>query len=743
MPPMPFSALPSPALYLIDSMSIVFQAFYAVRGFTNAQGMPTNSIFGFVRKIQKLLATQRPTHLLAVFDSPGPNFRHAIYEAYKANRQEQPEEFHVQIPWIFKTLEAMHIPYVFRDGFEADDLIGTMSKTAPAQGLPVIILSADKDLFQLVTPEVTLLRTTKDDLVPFGPDEVFEKLGVRPDQMVDYLALMGDASDNIPGVPKIGPKTAEALLKQFGTLDNLLANVDQVTSKTQRALLQEHRDKALLSRRLAAIACDVPLDLHVDELVCHPQMESPELLELYRELGFLSLIKEARERQARNLVQQEEAPRAKVKPVVVQRGDAVQEDMFGSMQPDESAVARGATPETQVVVVQDAATLHAVAKRLHAAKRFAFDTETTSVDSMQAALVGISLSVEKGHAWYIPVGHKLEQDRKRQLPLEDVCAALNPLFTDPRITRVAHNAKYDIRILRRHGFTVAETQFDTMLASYLLNPGGRHGLKALAFQHFHVEMTEIDELIGKGKTAITMDRVAIDHAAPYAGADADLTLQLADLFAPCLETEGLLPLFRDIEMPLLEVLDAMEFEGIRVDTDLLKHSEKDFERRLEAIALDIYREAGREFNISSPKQVGEVLFGDLGLKPKRKGAKADSTSSEILEELAEEHPLPRRILDYRHLDKLLSTYVLALPKMVHPETGRIHASFNQFIAATGRLSSSDPNLQNIPIRSAEGREIRRAFVPNQPGEVLLAADYSQIELRILAHFTGDVALQQA
>ncbi len=736
-----------PTLLLIDGLSLVFQAFYAIRGLTNAQGVPTGAVLGFTRAVQKMLTSFAPSHAVVAFDSPGPSFRKAIYEAYKANREEAPEEFHQQLPYVFRLLDAMQIPRIAKSGFEADDLIGTLARRADAEGLRVLIATADKDLFQLVNDHVSVLRTRKDDMQVYGPAEVEERMGVPPEKIVSYLALVGDTSDNIPGIPKVGPKTAAALLQQFASLDEILENLDRVANARQRALIEENAELGRLSQRLATIDCAVEIETDWENFRLTWQPDAPELVALYRELGFSSVLREL-----------------KTAPATPPSGGL-------SADPDAASVEAGfgvlpfssesqpspprPTPDThdgpvQYQAVLTEADLQRVAETIRRAGRVALDTETTSVDSMSADLVGLSLSVTPCEAWYIPVGHRIGGDAGRQLPLTRVCATLGPVLADPAITKVAHHAKYDLRILARHGLPVQGLVCDTMLASYVLNPERRHGLKALTLELLGVEMQEIDTLIGRGKNAGTMDLVEIDRVVPYACADADMTLRLADLLEPQVAADPELDrLFREIEMPLVEVLDAMESEGVTLDTDALATLSRDLHAQAEDLARQIYDLAGHPFSINSPKQVADVLFNEIGLQPQGKtasgaaGKNQNSTKSEVLEELSLVHPLPKRILEYRHLDKLLSTYVDALPQMVNPRTGRVHTSFNQFIAATGRLSSSSPNLQNIPARGPLAKTIRRAFVPNGPDQVLLAADYSQIELRVMAHLSNDPGLIRA
>lgn len=735
-----------PTILLIDGMSLVFQAFYAIRGLTNAQGMPTGAILGFTRQVQALLTKVHPTHVAAIFDSPGGSFRNQIYEAYKANRQEAPEDFHQQLPYIFRILDAMHFPRWAHAGFEADDLIGALATRAAQHGMRAIIATADKDLFQLVTDQVSVLRTRKDDMAFYGPDEVRARMGVGPELIVDYLALVGDTSDNIPGVPGIGPKTAVALLEEFGSLDVLLQSLDRVPNERRRNLLRDNVEKARLAQRLARIDCNAPVALTFEQLVCQPDMASPELVQIYRELGFSSLLRDAEgaapraPSSAQTTAEPPPTGEAKRKPRAPQSASPAPPSPSASA----SSVAAVSTqpPSGRYSAVFDVGELQRFVAEARRAGRLAIDTETTALDPMQARLVGISLSCRPGEAIYVPVGHEFGDEAARQLPLEAVREALGPILGDAGLPKIAQNAKFDMRILQTQGFPFAGLRSDPMLASYVLNPEARHGLKAMALEFLGVRMTEIVELIGSGRSIITMDQVEVGLAAPYACADADLTLQLADHLEAKLEQEGLQAVYRDMEIPLVEVLTAMETEGVTIDKSVFAGIGGDLRARIKDLAERIYEAAGHPFTINSPKQVAQVLFHEMGLKTSQRSA-SESTRSEILEELRDAHPLPGLILEYRQFDKLLSTYVDALPQMVQPRTGRIHTTFNQFVAATGRLSSTSPNLQNIPIRSSIGKAIRAAFVPNGPGEVLLGADYSQIELRVLAHVTGDAALRRA
>ncbi len=678
---------------------------------SNSTGMPTNAVYGFIRKLESLCTQHKPEYLVAVFDSPGDCFRNEIYPDYKANREEAPDEFRVQLPYIFKVLDAMGVQHCQLAGFEADDLIGTLAQRATEAGFQTVIVSADKDLFQLVSDDVTMLRSLKHDTNLYDAEAVFEKMRVHPYQIADYLGMVGDSSDNIPGVRGIGPKAAEALLGQFGTVEQMLSNTDDIENKRRRGLIEEGKDHLLLSRDLASIRCNAPLDLDLQSLLRCDTQDMEPLIAIYKELGFEGLIKQLRDKQ--------------------HNGD-------GQI---DSAVSD--TVEENYRVVSDNSGLEQLVDSVLSRGLMAIDTETTGLDVQQADLVGISISCQSTEAWYIPIGHDLLSQNTTQCAIEDVREALNKIFAEPDLLLIAQNAKYDSHILRRHGFAVRDFDFDTMLASYVLNPEGRHGLKAMALQHLGVEMTEIKQLIGSGRSTLTMDQVPIDQAAPYACADADITLRLYELFQPRLLENGLQQLFSKLEVPLIAVLESMEREGIALDVSVLKTLSTELKSKLETLSSEIHTQAGRAFNIKSPKQVGVVLFEEIGLKTGKKTKTGYSTSSDVLEELKNEHVLPGLILEYRHYDKLLSTYVDALPLMINSRTRRIHTSYNQFVAATGRLSSTDPNLQNIPARTEHGRRIRSAFIPNNPGDILLAADYSQIELRVLAHVTGDKTLHQA
>jgi DNA polymerase-1 len=701
-------ALPAPGvLAVVDAFSLFFKAYYAIRSLTSQTGVPTNAIFGFIKMMRKLLDEQQPDYIAVAFDSPTPTFRKEIFPEYKANRPEPPSDLIEQIPWLKKTVAAWGMTALQRDGFEADDLIGAMSRRAEEAGLEVLIVSADKDLFQLVGPRVRCMRFQSGQTEMFGPKEVEAKLGVRPTQVSDYLALVGDASDNIPGVAKVGPKTAAQLLGQFEDVEALLDNVESIETSRLRGLIEQGADSARLSKRLTIIDGSAPVEVDWKAMRWAGPMTPPALNDLFAELGFRSLMVEGPDAQAEE-----------------------------TLPPAEEI-------ETAYTVVLTETALRELAGRLLQAPLLAVDTETTGLDPMRCELVGLSLSTAPGEAWYVPVGHRLPEDKGRQVGLESVREILGPILSDEGIPKTAQNAKYDLKVLRQAGMDLKGLAFDSLLGSYLLEPGERHGLKSMTRRLLGVDQTPITDLIGAGKSQITMAEVSIDSAADYACQDADFTLRLTERLRSRLAGEGLELVMNDIELPLVEILANMEIEGVRLDVGYLKGLSTEMTKRLEEIARKIYAVAGRAFNINSSRQVAQILFEEQGLKPGKKGKTGYSTDISVLEGLADKHPLPRLLLDYRAVEKLLSTYIDPLPELVNPQTGRLHCSFSQTIASTGRLACSDPNLQNIPVRTAQGRQIRRAFLPNAQGEVLLAADYSQIELRVLAHLAEDQALIQA
>jgi DNA polymerase-1 len=678
-------------LYLIDGSAYIYRAFHAVRGLANSKGMPTNAVFGFTRMLIKLIQERSPQYVAMFFDAKGPTFRHEIYEQYKANRPPMPDELVGQLPWIKKVTEAFNIPIMEMTGYEADDLIGTCARLAEAAGYTVVMVTGDKDFVQLVTDRVSIWDPMKDKIIDAA--SVRAEFDLAPKQIIDMMGLSGDTADNVPGVPGIGPKTALTLIQTYGSMEGLYDQIDALTRKKQRENLATHREQAFLSRRLVTIDTHAPVDLDPRSFKAVPPDEEA-LGRLFQELEFRQLQQEF----------QQTAPEkpADYAPILT---TAELDDLVG---------------------------------RLEKCPRFSVDTETTSQNPMEATLVGISIALTPGEAFYIPVGHRY-MGAPEQLSRGDVLDRLRPVFENPGIRKIGQNIKYDWTVFRRHGVDLQGVDFDTMLASYLLNPSKRaHNLDQIALDYLGHKNITYSEVAGKGKNAVTFDQVTLEQAVPYACEDADITLRAYEALRPRLEELGVMELMGRVEMPLVPVLMEMEMAGVRLDLEKLHQLSKSFGHQLQNLEGDIHAMAGERFNIQSSQQLGRILFEKLGLPTAKKTKKKTgySTDVEVLTKLAENHELPAYILRHRSLAKLKSTYVDALIDQVDAETGRIHTSFNQTVAATGRLSSSDPNLQNIPIRTEEGLEIRKAFVA-QPGWTLLSADYSQIELRILAHYADD------
>ncbi len=688
-----------PTAYLIDGSAFVFRAFYAIRQeLTTSDGTPTNAVLGFKNMLQKLMRQEQPDYLAVVFDERGPTFRHEADPTYKANRKRMPDELAVQLPLIHRLVEAHNIPKLSLQGYEADDIIGTLAHRLEAQGLDVVLVSGDKDFCQLVTPNVTLFDPMKDQRI--GEAEVEERFGVEPARVIEVLGLMGDSSDNVPGVPGIGEKTAKKLLATYGTIEELLGRVDEIKQKKGRENLIEHAESARHSRQQVTIHMDVPIDIGLDAL----KFEDPDtdaLRTLYEELEFKSELQ--------------------------------------TLDAGEAAKAPVTKHYRAIITFED---LDAEIATLQQADGFAIDTETTSQDPMVAELVGISLAHKPHEAVYIPVAHRYA-GTPPQLDRAEVLERLRPLLEDPSRPKYGQNIKYDLIVLERHGVSMRGIAFDTMVAGYLLNPSRRaNNLDALAKEYLNYTPMSYEEVAGKGAKQVTFDQVDIERATTYSSEDADVAALLVQCQKPKLADHQLDRLFQEIEMPLIEVLADLEMRGITVDADYLQDMSERLQIRMDALMEDIYNLAGEEFNINSSQQLQKILFEKLKLPPGKKTKTGYSTDVSVLEQLAFEHELPEHILDYRHLAKMKSTYIDALPQLIHADTGRIHTSLNQTITETGRLSSSNPNLQNIPIRSDLGRQIRRAFIA-APGQRLVSADYSQIELRLLAHFTQDPVLIEA
>ncbi|NVN89681.1 MAG: DNA polymerase I [Desulfuromonadales bacterium] len=679
-------------LYLVDGSSYIYRAYFAIRHLSSPTGHPTNAIYGFTQMLLKLLKDHQPQHVAVVFDVGRTTFRTELYPEYKANRAAMPDDLRAQMEPIRELVRAFNIPALELAGFEADDIIGCLAARFSATGGKVVVVTGDKDLMQIVTERVTLLDTMKDK--QSGISDVIERFGVGPDRVTDILALAGDTSDNIPGVPGIGEKTATKLITEFGSLDQLLERASEVKGKNGEKL-REFREQALLSRRLATIECNVPIEISMADLLSRePDREA--LNSLFKQYGFTSLIKEL--------------------------------------------TGRPTLSNDDYRTVTTALELDELVQALEQAGEFAIDLETTSLNPRDAGIVGLSFSFRDHQAWYIPIGHSGDTGlQPGQLPGSMVLERLRPLLENPALRKVGQNIKFDMQVLAVNGIPLQGVWFDTMLASYVINPSRQgHGLDALAQEHLNHRMISYSEVTGSGKTQINFSHVEVEAASGYACEDADATWLLHRKFAPLLAENNVETLFHRIEMPLVPILAEMENHGVLLDTQLLAGLSTDFSLRMATLEEHIFELAGARFNLNSPKQMGEVLFERLELKTgkKTKGKTGWSTDNEVLTTLAEEHEIARLILDYRGVSKLKSTYSDALPRLVHPRTGRVHTSYNQTVTNTGRLSSSDPNLQNIPIRSEEGRMIRHAFIA-PPGQVILSADYSQIELRVLAHLSGD------
>jgi DNA polymerase-1 len=682
-------------IYLIDGSAFLYRAFHAIRSLATSKGHPTNATFGFTRILLKLLKEKAPRYAGVFFDVKGPTFRHKMFDEYKANRPPMPEELAVQIPDIKKVVKALNIPIIEKEGYEADDLVGTYARIAQAQGFKVVMVTGDKDFIQLITEECSLWDPMKDTVT--DKSGVKADMGIEPEQFIDVLGLAGDTADNIPGVKGVGVKTALKLIVEYGSISGIYDNLDQLKKKKKlHENLTASKEIVDLSRDLAAI------DRHVD--VAHPlddfqlrEFDTHKAFELFQSFEFKALATEF------------------------------------SQKADKS--------KKIYKMVHTIADMENLAAALEKNGVFAIDTETTGLDPMRADLVGLSFSYEKDAGFYIPVGHT--NNSGIQMPKkEDLLGIFKPLLENPDIAKVGQNIKYDFIVLARYGIEIKGIVFDTMIASHLLNPGTRgHGLDRIAMNLFGHKMISYEEVTGKGKDQIGFQEVPLDLAADYAAEDADLTFMAYEVLKKQIEDKGLTPLMETIEVPLICVLAKMEMAGIRVDTDVLGQMSLEFEQELKSLEQKIYELAGEEFNINSSQQLGVILFEKLGLKAVKKTKKKTgySTDVQVLTQLAESHEMPEKLLRYRTLGKLKSTYVDALSSLVHPDTGRIHTSFNQTITVTGRLSSSNPNLQNIPIRKPEGKKIRQAFIPAD-GYTLISADYSQIELRLLAHCAKDPIL---
>jgi DNA polymerase I len=721
-------------LFLLDAYALIYRSYYAFikNPRINSRGMNTSAIFGFINTLEDILKKEKPTHIAVVFDPPHPTFRNELYAEYKANREETPEDIRKSIPYIKKLIEAYNIPILEVPGFEADDVVGTTAAKAAREGFTTYMMTPDKDFCQLVTDKVLIYKPTRsgNEAEVWGVEEVKKNFSVEnPAQVIDILGLWGDASDNVPGAPGIGEVTSKKLIAEFGSIEALYKNIDKLKPKVQEILLN-NKEKIELSKFLVTIKQDVPLEVNFDKLKAG-EMNTDSVKALFEELEFKTLMQRL------------------IPGISVPRENAVQGMLFGNPAPE-------AVPEkVQDKSYKNLATIDSVAHdyklvqtpedrkvliaELARQKSFCFDTETSGLEVHSSDLVGISFCFRAHEAWYVPVSGSHEEIRK-------VLEAFSPLLENSYILKVGQNIKFDILALKKYGIEVKGPLFDTMLAHYLMQPDLRHNLNYLAEIYLGYSPVSIEELIGKkGKNQLNMRDIDIETVKEYAAEDADITWQLKEILEKELAESGLTKLFEEIEMPLVYVLAEMEWTGIRIDSGILENYAVELNRETEKIEKEIFEMAGMQFNLQSPKQLGEILFDKMKIisNPSKTKTKQYSTGEEVLEKIADKHPIIAKILEYRGLKKLISTYVEALPRLVNEKTGKIHTSYNQAIASTGRLSSTNPNMQNIPIREERGREIRKAFVPSDEKHVLLAADYSQIELRLMAHMSKDPAMIEA
>jgi DNA polymerase-1 len=690
--------------FIIDGNAYIYRAFYAIEDLSTSTGLPTNAVFGFTRLMLKILLEDKPDYIIVAFDTKGPTFRHEEFAEYKADRPKMPDILSQQIPVIREVIESLNVSILEREGYEADDIIGTLAKKAEAEDMEVVIVTGDKDALQLVTPNIRInpysFRGYYEEGFMFDEQEVKKRHGVEPGKITDIMGLIGDSIDNIPGVPGIGKKTAPQLIEEFGSLENLLENIDKVKSDSQKKKLKEYADQAFLSKRLATIDVNVPVQIDFNNCKVI-DFDEDKLFGLFRRLEFRQFIKEL-------------------------------------------DLGQGKDAKVEYHTILKESELDDLVEKLKQQAEISVDTETDSLDPVSSNIVGISLAFKPREAYYIPILHNYIGAPK-QLSIETVIEKLKPVLTDPAIGKIGQNVKFDLQVFKRYGINMERISFDTMLASYVLNPSARgHSLSDLAMQYLGHQMIPIEELIGKGRSQITMDEVDVERSSEYACEDADITLRLKTQLEPELQNYELESVLHEIEIPLIPVLADMELAGIKIDTSYLKELSDDLNKRLDSLTHKIYDLAGEEFNINSTKQLSEVLFEKLSLPTGKKTKTGYSTNEAEMERLsAAGYELPAVILSFRRLSKLKSTYVDALPESINPKTGRVHTFFNQAVTETGRLSSSNPNLQNIPIRTEEGREIRRAFIPGGECNLLLSADYSQIELRMLAHLSGDETLLSA
>lgn len=746
-------------LFLLDAYALIYRAFFALNKNPriNSKGVNTSAVMGFLNSLYEILQKEKPTHIGVAFDVAGTAQRQAEYSEYKANREKMPDDLREAIPYIIRLIEAFNIAIYGVEGYEADDVIGTMSKKAEQQGFLTYMMTPDKDFGQLVTDRVLLYKPAKfgEPAQVWGPKEVCERYGIQePKQLIDILGLWGDAADNIPGIPGIGEKTAAALVGKYGSVENIIAHADELKGKQKENVIN-FAEQGLMSKALATINLEVPVEFDEEELKAK-EPDVPALMALFEELEFKTFAKRFLEdyktkqsaldgpstgsgasQSLRGTKQSMEMTEGSQQPNLFSSNETFdlfhQGDNSGLLEFSDKDSAR--TVSHDYKLVESDADIKALTDLLSKQTQFVFDTETTNIDVYSAELVGLSFAIKAHEAWYLPMPADRDECQKR---LE----LLRPLFEDENIMKIGQNLKYDISMLAQYGIKVKGRLFDTMLAHYLLEPEQRHNMDYLAEAYLDYITIPIEDLIGKGRQQRSMREVPVEQVKEYAAEDADITLQLYEKLSPMLKENGVEKLFNDIEMPLVPVLSRMEANGVRIDTENLKQISDEFGRQIQQVEERIYEAAGMPFNIASPKQLGEVLFEKLRIDEKAKKTKTGqyATGEDVLQKLSHKHPIIQMILDYRSFTKLKSTYLDALPALVNPKDGLIHTSYNQAVTATGRLSSNNPNLQNIPVRTAQGREIRKAFVPRSEHYTLLAADYSQIELRIIAHLSQDPAM---
>ena len=715
--------IPENPFILVDGSSYLFRAYHSPPHLTNSKGEATGAIYGVINMIKSLLRQFDPSHIVIIFDAKGPTFRNDMYSDYKANRPPMPDDLRTQIEPIHNIIKAMGLPLVSIPGVEADDVIGTLAHEASKQGRATLISTGDKDMAQLVNEHVTLINTMTDTVL--DPEGVVDKFGIGPELIIDYLALMGDKVDNIPGVPGVGEKTALAMLQGLGSIESIYKNLDKLPglgfrgSKTMAKKLEDNREQLDMSYRLATIKLDVELEEHMDDYAIG-KPDNDRLVELFGECEFRRWLSD----------------------VLKETGGTAPVAAAGA-EGDEEPEAKPAIEANYETILTEAE-FDRWLEKLQTSDLFAFDTETTSLDYMQAELVGVSFAVKEGEAAYLPVAHDYP-GAPEQLDRDAVLAKLKPLLEDPDKKKVGQNLKYDKSVLSNYGVKLHGIEFDTMLESYVLQSvGSRHDMDSLALKYLGVNTIKFEAIAGKGKNQLTFNQIELDKASPYAAEDADITLRLHNAIWSKLEKiDTLHPVFHDIEMPLLSVLSRIERHGVLIDSQKLNEQSNELGKRLLELEKQAHDEAGEPFNLGSTKQLQKILFEDMGLPIIKKTPKgAPSTAEEVLVELAHDYAFPKLIMEYRGLSKLKSTYTDKLPQMINPKTGRVHTSYHQAVAATGRLSSTDPNLQNIPIRNADGRKVRQAFIAPE-GCKIVAADYSQIELRIMAHLSQDKGLLDA